>query len=149
MTKPFVPADFNVPTGLESEHFRLEPLNASHNERDHEAWTSSIEHIKNTPGFPIGWARWPFMMSLEKNLKDMNRHSADFAARQGFTYSVLDGEDVIGCVYLYPCQSQEYDVDVKSWVIASRAELDKALWQTVSDWIDDVWPFERVLYAPR
>lgn len=149
MSAAFVPDDYDVPLSLECKHFRLEPLNASHNERDHEAWTSSIEHIQKTPGFPIGKARWPFPMSLEKNLKDMKRHSEDFAVRQGFTYTVLDGDDVIGCVYLYPCENENYDVDVKSWVTADRAHLDKVLWQRVTAWIREAWPFERVLYASR
>lgn len=149
MTARFVPEDFNIPLGLECKHFRLEPLSVEHNERDHEAWTSSIAHIQNTPGFPIGKARWPFPMSLEKNLKDMKRHSEDFALRNGYTYSVLDGDDVIGCVYLYPTEDSAYDVDVKSWVTADRASLDRVLWKEVSVWLAKVWPFKRVQYAAR
>lgn len=149
MPVPFVPEGFDVPLGLECEHFRLEPLSAAHNEKDHEAWSSSIEHIQNTPGFPVGKGRWPYPMSLEKNLKDLKRHSEDFAARQGFTYTVLEGDEVIGCVYLYPCESGDHDVDVKSWVTAGRAHLDKVLWQKVSTWVRDGWPFENVLYASR
>jgi hypothetical protein len=71
-------------------------------EDDHEAWSSSIEHIRATPGFPDG--RWPRAMTLEENHADLERHARDFAARCGFTYTVLDPSDrsVIGCVYIYP-----------------------------------------------
>ena len=54
---PFVPTDFEPPTTLGSDHFRLEPLGPQHNEADHAAWTSSIAHIRSTPGFPDG--NWP------------------------------------------------------------------------------------------
>jgi hypothetical protein len=38
---------------------------------------------------------------------------------------------------------------VRSWVRASRAELDAPLFRTVSTWLAEAWPFERVDYAPR
>jgi hypothetical protein len=51
MTESFVPDDFTVALGLIGPGFRLEPLGPQHNESDHEAWMSSIEHIHATPGF--------------------------------------------------------------------------------------------------
>ena len=149
MPTPFVPDDFQVPSGLNVEHFRLDPLGPQHNERDHEAWMSSIEHIRKTPGFPRGKGDWPSAMSLEKNLADLDMHAQDFAARQGFTYSVLVGDEVIGCVYLYPAKQEGFDVEAASWVKASHAQLDVVLWQTVSTWLSEAWPFKRVEYAPR
>ena len=46
-------------------------------------------------------------MSLDRNLDDLRRHAADFDARTGFTFTVLElvTGDVIGCVYLYPSDS--------------------------------------------
>ncbi|UJW29792.1 hypothetical protein L3Q67_31775 [Saccharothrix sp. AJ9571] len=35
----------------------FEPLGPQHNRADHAAWTSSIEHIRSTPGYPDG--DWP------------------------------------------------------------------------------------------
>ncbi|MCP3992334.1 MAG: N-acetyltransferase [Actinomycetia bacterium] len=147
MSTPFVPDDFEVPLGLEAERFRLEPLGPEHNERDHEAWMSSIAHIRATPGFPDG--KWPVEMSAEQNLADLVRHAEDFAARTGFTYSVLDGAEVIGCVYLYPADDDGHDVEALSWVRASQAELDVVLWETVSTWLAEAWPFEHPEYLPR
>ncbi len=147
MSTPFVPDDFVVPLELVADRFRLEPLGPRHNERDHEAWMSSIDHIRATPGFPDG--TWPTAMSAERNLADLERHGRDFAARTGFTYSVLDGDEVIGCVYLYPCKDGEHDVEAQSWVRASRAELDVELWRMVSSWLAETWPFERPKYEPR
>ncbi|MFE9634242.1 N-acetyltransferase [Streptomyces sp. NPDC006463] len=148
----FVPADFEVPGGLEGEAFRLEPLGERHNERDLAAWTGSIAHIRATPGF-VGRG-WPPVegMSAEANRDDLAGHARDFAERRGFTYSVLEGEDeVIGCLYVYPGKDDPRRVQVSSWVRADRAHLDLPLYEAVSRWLREVWPFDagRIDYAPR
>jgi len=53
-SEAFVPVDFDPPTALVTDRFRLEPLGPQHNNADHAAWTSSIEHIRATPGYPDG-----------------------------------------------------------------------------------------------
>jgi hypothetical protein len=143
---PFVPPDFVPPSELVSDAFRLEPLGPQHNEADHAAWTSSIAHVRSTPGFPDGSWPPPEGMSLERNLDDLRRHAADFEARAGFTFTVLDPitGDVIGCVYLYPSKSPDADVIVQSWVRASHAELDVPLADAVAAWLASEWPWERV-----
>ena len=144
---PFVPDHFEAPRSLDGEGFRLEPLGPQHNERDHEAWMSSIEHIRSTPGFQEG--DWPKPMPLERNLEDLVRHAEDFAARRGFTYTVLDGEDVIGCVYIYPTKRPGHDAEVSSWVTASRADMDRVLWTEVTEWLGTEWPFAAPYHAER
>ena len=148
--RSFVPDDFEVPRELVTGEFRLEPLGPQHNEDDYEAWTSSIEHIRATPGFAGG--TWPVAgMTLEENLGDLRRHAEDFVRRSGFTYTVLDadGDRVVGCVYIYPAKDAEGVANVHSWVRADRAELDVALHDAVSFWLNEAWPFETVSYAPR
>ena len=51
MSSDFVPEGFSPPDGLIAEAFVLEPLGPQHNEADHAAWMSSIEHIHAIPGF--------------------------------------------------------------------------------------------------
>jgi hypothetical protein len=145
----FVADDFQVPAELVADDFLLEPLGPQHNEADHAAWSSSIEHIRATPGYPDG--RWPREMTLEENRADLERHARDFAARSGFTYTVLDpsDRDVIGCVYIYPDTKGDSDAVVMSWVRATRASSDGALRELVSEWLAAAWPFERVSYAGR
>lgn len=147
MTDGFVPAEFEAPTSFERPGFRMEPLGPQHNERDHEAWTSSIDHIRSTPGFPDG--DWPSPMSLERNLEDLERHARDFELRRGFTYSILDGDDVIGCLYIYPSEHEGHDAEVSSWVTEGRAELDTVVWSAVTEWLSEAWPFTRPYYATR
>ena len=145
----FVPPDFDVPRGLETPEFLLEPLGPEHNEPDYDAWTSSLDHIAATPGFP--WGSWPHEMAADENRADLERHADDFRNRTGFTYTVLDpaSRDVIGCVYIYPAREGDRDAQVRSWVRASRAQLDVPLWRAVSKWLASDWPFGSVEYAPR
>ncbi|MCK0112206.1 N-acetyltransferase [Ornithinimicrobium sp. F0845] len=145
-TSAFVPDSFDPPTSLVTDRFRLEPLGPQHNEADRAAWMSSIEHIRATPGYPDGTWPPPEGLSPERNLADLQRHADHFAARKGFTFTVLDPAhgDVIGCVYLYPASSQEYDVSVQSWVRADRAHLDTPLAEALVDWIATDWPWERL-----
>jgi hypothetical protein len=155
--EPFVPADFTVPDGLTGQDFRLVPLGPPHNDADYAAWTGSIEHIRATPGF--AGRSWPHEMSVQDNLRDLERHAQDFADRRGFTYTVLSAEsgEVIGCVYIYPLQGQPRDgetdgqpaADVRSWVRADRAHLDRVLYDAVVAWLERAWPFSSIQYAPR
>ena len=144
----FVPEGFEPSPGLVGDGFRLEPLGPEHNERDYAAWSSSVEHILASPGFGPD-ATWPRPMTPDENVADLERHARDFDERTGFTYTVLDGEEVVGCVYVYPAKDGVHDAHVRSWVTASRAELDGALRQAVADWLrSDAWPFERPLFEP-
>ncbi len=129
----FVPSAFAVPRTLEAALFRLEPLGPEHNAADYAAWSSSLEHIRQTPGFPDG--NWPDGRSIDDNLRDLRRHADDFEQRRGFTYTVIDPMtgDVVGCVYIYPDRAVPGRAVVQSWVRESRAELDIPLWRAVSD----------------
>lgn len=144
---PFVPGDFAVPDGLSGDGFRLEPLGPRHNASDHAAWTSSIDHIRATPDFRgRGWPP-PGGMSPEQNLDDLRRHADDFEKRTGFTYTVLDdGDQVIGCVYIYPSPADRRIARVRSWVRADREELDGPLAEAVTAWLASHWPFGEVHY---
>ena len=122
MQSEFVPDDFTVPREVSFGDLRLEPLGPEHNAADYAAWTSSIDHIRATPGFP--WGSWPVSMSADANLRDLEDHAEDFRRRRGFTYTVLDSAgNVMGCVYIYPSRNQEVDAQVRSWVRADRREI--------------------------
>jgi hypothetical protein len=148
---PFVPDGFEPPRALRLAQFHLVPLGPEHNESDHAAWTSSVAHIRATPGFES--QAWPPEdgMPLAENLDDLERHARDFEEHTGFTYTVLapETDEVIGCVYIYPSTDDEHDAQVRSWVRADRAELDPVLHAAVSRWLAERWPFRRPLYAPR
>src|SRR3984957_12194769 len=143
----FVPEGFGVPTALTAGALRLEPLSPRHNEADYAAWTSSIEHIRATPGF--AGRNWPDPpMTLEQNLADLQMHAEHFAPRQGFTYTVLAAAsgEVIGCVYISPAARPGRDARVRSWVRADHAAQDTGLRTAVRDWLTVAWPFRAVDY---
>ncbi len=147
----FVPMGFAPPAPPRTESFWLEPLGPEHNEADYQAWTSSLDHIHSTPGYPDG--SWPHPMTLEQNLGDLEMHADHFRRQVGFTYTVRGtaDDDVIGCVYIYPSNNARMDADVRSWVRVSHAALDVDLWSAMNAWLDADWPFRegRVDYAPR
>lgn len=147
-TSEFVPTDFAVPNGADFGDLRLLPLAPEHNARDYAAWTSSIEHICATPGFPDG--SWPRPMSLDDNRRDLERHADDFRLRRGFTYTVLDSADeIVGCVYIYPSKRERVDAEILSWVRADHRDLDRPLCEAVRAWLRSDWPFGSVDYAER
>jgi hypothetical protein len=98
-------------------------------------------------------------MSLNDNLRDLERHAQDFAERRGFTYTVLSTStgDVIGCVYIYPAPGREpgggaegrRNASVRSWVTADCAALDPVVHDAVLAWLEHDWPFDSIDYAPR
>jgi hypothetical protein len=138
---------FAVPELLVAGDFRLELLGPQHNESDHAAWTSSIEHIQATPGFDAGWPP-AGGMSLAENLADLKRHADHSARRLDFAYSVIETAtgDVIGCVYFKPSRTAAGEVVALSWVRADRASLDGPVTDAVGAWLRDVWPFPVVHY---
>ena len=82
MAAPFVPEDFEPPPGLRTSGFVLEPLGPQHNQRDHAAWTSSIEHIHATPGYddePDDPDPWPLAPGHDP-VREPGRHGDARAA---------------------------------------------------------------------
>ncbi|HEX3795296.1 MAG TPA: hypothetical protein VHV57_12425 [Acidimicrobiales bacterium] len=146
----FVRPDFEAPAPPTGDGFLLTQLLLEHNEGDLDAWSSSVDHIHATAGFEgHPWPDDP--MTLERNLEDLRGHVEDFEARRGFTYSVQadPGGEVVGCVYIYPSPKDDIDADVRSWVRATRPELDTPLYLTVTEWLRSAWPFATFDYAPR
>ena len=144
----FVPTEFDPPTGFTAGDFHLEPLGPEHNQRDYAAWTSSVEHIRRSPGFSVG--NWPREMTEDENRADLERHARDFVDRTGFTFTILSSsDDVVGCLYVYPARDDVHDANVQSWVRESEAASDDALRRAIADWLtSDAWPFERPRYEP-
>ncbi len=131
------------------QRFSLEPLGPEHNERDHAAWMSSIDHIHGLPGFQDGeWGNdpWPYPMSLDDNLNDLVKHREEFDAGIAFVYSVLDPEtdDVIGCVYVDPDERGPAEMVMRCWTRVSHAHLEAELASTVIEWLANDWPFASV-----
>jgi RimJ/RimL family protein N-acetyltransferase len=146
--RTLVPAGFDVPAPRDSSQFRFEPLGPEHNAADLEAWSSSIDHIHSTPGFPPdGWPERRY--TLAENMADLERHRDHHERRIDFAWTVLDPADpdvVIGCVYLKPDSTGAADAEACSWVRADRAGLDRELREHLRPWFASEWPLS-ISYA--
>ncbi len=147
---PFVPDDFEVPLGFETDRYRLEPLTVRHVVQDYDAVMTSVDHLRRVFGPTSTWPQPD--MSLEQNLIDLGFHQKLAQRRQAFVYAVmsLDGDRELGCVYIDPPQREDYDAGVVLWVRASHAtDLDEDLYREVRSWIAGDWPFDNVAYPGR
>ena len=147
--RPFVPADFAVPEGLEADDFRLRMLTVHDLLRDYEAVTSSSEHLRALdPG-----SSWPEGLTLEQNLIDLGWHQKEFQRRSSFAYTVVDPQDTrtIGCVYIYPSELPASDAEVFLWARQSELSsgLEERLLARVRAWIAADWPFTAPLFPGR
>jgi hypothetical protein len=138
-----VPDDFDVPPTLEHERFRLRKLTVNDVVRDFEAINARVR----PDGVPDPWSD----TSLEENLVDLGWHQKEFELGRSFAYTVVapDESKVLGCVYLYP--SDDADVEVQMWVRAEAyAEgLDPVLESAVRTWIETTWPFRTAVWPGR
>jgi hypothetical protein len=147
--RPFVPEDFAVPTVLETARVRLRQLTIADVDLDFDAVTSSTDHLRDT----FGSGDWPAGLTLARNLADLGWHETEFDKRASFTYTAvsLDELQCLGCVYIYPCLAAGFDAQCFLWVRTSALDggLDGHLFETVRDWLAEVWPFDNVAFPGR
>ena len=146
-----VPADFKVPTFVETDHFKIVPLGPDLVKVDFDAYMSSIEHLQKTFTRSTDWPRQG--ISDAEAMQDMEAEQARFAKRTSFAYSVLtkDGRRERGCVYVYPSTIAGYDAVVRLWVTKADydAGFDAELFAWVTAWMRKEWPFAKVAYPGR
>lgn len=146
----FVPGDFEVPVLLETEHFRIRPLKPSDVDLDYKAVMSSVEHLKGV----FGRGGWPSRdLTKEQDLRSLEMHYNQFLRREAFTFTVMNLEETecLGCIYIYPSRLDIYKAEIIMWVTADKFAkgLDAVLFQTVKQWVQKDWPFEKVVYLGR
>lgn len=151
MTKPLVPKDFIVPQLLETDKFRLRMLKVTDVVKDYDAVMTSVDHLQGVLGVGRNWPSKD--LTFEQDLIDLGWHQKEFQTRSSFAYTVmnLDESQCLGCMYIFPSGSPEFEVDVFMWVRKSEFDkgLDPILFNTVKDWIKKKWPFKKVRYPGR
>ena len=144
----FVPADFEVPTLVEAEGFKLVPLGPDLVKIDFDAYMSSIEHLQKTFSRSTSWPHEG--ISDADAMKDMENEQARFQKRSSFAYAVLtpDGLRERGCIYVYPSNVDGYDAVVRMWVTKAEYEagFEDELYDFATNWIETEWPFGKVAY---
>ena len=144
--------DAPVPAGLRSDEFLLRPLRATDVELDYEAVMATQEVLRR--GNDGAWPRPDF--TVEENLADLQGHEADYLARRGFTYTVMDPTEsrCLGCVYAYPPgddrdgQAGDTEAVVWFWVRPDGVDddLDRRLVAALVPWLRNDFAFARVLF---
>jgi hypothetical protein len=151
MGKPFVPIDFKIPEKLETKLFKLRKLTVNDAEKDFDAIISSIGHLKNVFGPGSEWP--PENLTVEQNRAYLLQHQKESEERIGFAYTVMNSNEsrCLGCVYIYPPQTPEFDAVVFLWVRKGEFEtgLDAVLFKAVKEWVKAEWPFKKVAYPNR
>ncbi len=139
--KSFLPENFSPPTQIATDAFVMVPLAPEHNAIDFDAWSTSIPELKGVFGPGNSWPE--NVTSLSKNLRDLEKHYAGFLARTECTYTVLtlDETRCLGCVYLRPSKTEDFDCRVDFWVRTSDRHLQPHLFTFLQKWLADSWPF--------
>ncbi|WP_205619665.1 GNAT family N-acetyltransferase [Eudoraea adriatica] len=148
--QPFVPSDFKIPDTLENQHFRIRMLTVNDVVKDYDAVMTSIENLQKM--FPL--SSWPSRdLSFEQDLIDLGWHQKEFQIRSSFAYTVVlpDESEVIGCLYINPTTKGDYDAQITMWIRTSMLDkgLDAILFNSVREWIEKDWPFQKVAYPGR
>ncbi len=151
MPKSFVPPEFVVPEVLETDRFRLRMLKATDVELDYDAVMTSIDHLQGVFGKNSTWPSKD--LTFEQDRRDLEWHESEFLKRSSFTYTVMNLDETLclGCLYIFPSRSPDFDADVYMWVRESEFDqgLDPILFITVKNWVIEKWPFEKVRYPER
>jgi len=146
-----VPADFAVPTKVETAGFKLVPLGPEVVNVDFDAYMSSIKHLQETFTRSTDWPREN--ISMADAMLDMENEQRRFKERKSFAYAVLtlDGSRERGSVYVSPGKIPGYDAVVRLWVTKAEYDdgFDAELYAWVTNWIRTDWPFEKVAYPGR
>lgn len=141
----------SAPTELRTNRFVTRPLLATDNEKDFEAWSSSIEALNGVFGPESGWPSSD--MTLEENAVDVAWHQKEHANNSSYAFTVMSTDNVrcLGCVYLSPARKLGYEVELFWWVRSdeSASGLDAVLGDAVQQWLKDDWPFRNVVCPGR
>lgn len=150
-SQSFVPLEFDVPTVLENEYFRIRTLTVNDVVKDYDAVMSSLDHLQSVFGPNSTWPSAD--LTFEQDLIDLGWHQKEFQTRSSFTYTVvsLDEERVLGCIYMYATEKGDFDANITMWVRADIVDdgYDVILFETVREWISETWPFQNPAYPGR
>lgn len=131
----------------------LRPIRASDVDLDYPAVMGSRVRLWARYGEAWGWP--PAAMTFEEDRDDLVRHEREIEAHQSFNYALLDEAEtaLVGCVYIDPPEDGTpvaFDAVVSWWVVdeAVGTPVEAALDDVMPRWLDESWPFSKVLHGP-
>ncbi len=134
--KPIIPDTFEIPQELVLTNCILLPLTIDISEMDYAA----VMDMLDENGYPL----YP-NHTLYQNNVDLGYHQKEFQKRASFTYTILNNsrDECLGCLYMYPCDDMEYDVEIDMWIRNKYSNMEKEVMEKVKEWIMSVWPFKK------
>lgn len=146
-----VPTSYDVPTGLDTDRFRLRPLRTSDALAHYDALMTSVSHLQGTYYRTPDWPAQD--LSYSDNHVHVAWHDKERDLRKSFAFVVMstNGSGYLGNVYVDPCDKSGIDAAVTTWVRESELAtgLDAALYHEVRAWIASDWPFQTAAYPER
>jgi hypothetical protein len=80
-------------------------------------------------------------------------HVNEHERRTAFTYTVMNHaqDKCLGCIYILPIHSKQYDAQVFFWVTKDAYDLgyENELYTAIQNWLKRDWPFKEVIYPGR
>ncbi|MGL5406192.1 MAG: tRNA (guanosine(37)-N1)-methyltransferase TrmD [Propionibacteriaceae bacterium] len=118
---------------------RFEVLGSKHAQKDLAAWSSSISHIHQTPGFTT--KTWPDsepLSALEQEA-DIRRRQVRHEAGVEFSWAIIDDltEEYLGAAYVF--QLVDGSWEGRCWVRESHAMFDRLIRNHLASWWG-MWP---------
>ena len=155
--RKLVPDSFEVPAGLETEQFVLEPLGIRQLSRDVEAALhGDLAKYHNASNLERFGKEEPSPEDMTLDFWALHVAAMDefFHYRENMQYAILspDRKQELGCVYIMPSQKAGLDADLIMWIRQDRDDaeaLDQHIFSTLQQWVKDVWPFDKVGYPQR
>jgi hypothetical protein len=148
----FLPREFEIPQTTKFDGFHMRLMNMDDMIMDYDTCMANREHLYGVFG-PNGldWPRTDLTPQLA--LADLGYCEWEHFQRSSFSYCVMspDESQQLGCVYVNPTQHPDYDAEVYMWVTSElhAKGFDSALYEIVTKWILDTWPFKNVAYPGR
>lgn len=142
----FVPDDFSAKEEFKTGKFVLKKLTPKFTKIDYEAVLRSAEHIRKSYNI-TDKDSWPQdYLTIEKDYSDLAQHEKEFDDKTAFAYTVLslDEKVCLGCVYIDPTDSEDFDAMVTLWTDNEKDDL--ILYKAVKSIVNENFPFKRVAY---
>ncbi|MEM9385324.1 MAG: hypothetical protein AAGA68_09715 [Pseudomonadota bacterium] len=139
---PFVPTSFTVPTNVTLGPYTLTKVDPRFSEQDYRALMRARHYIRRQLG-----SEWPEEdFTIAASRQTLADDVLRFDARESFTYHVLQGAHVIGCVYVLPPSNGEVDASLFVWTDPTHlaeAQFDD-LREIVHRWLLVDWGLGRI-----
>lgn len=148
--RELVPADFQVPNGLDGGSYHLRMLSMDDVDKDFEAVMASRDRIR---GLLDPNSTWPDGLTRREDMVDLAWHEREFTIRHSFAFTAMakDESQCVGCVYIFPSQVPGYDAAAFYWVREGHdaGARDADLGARFRSWLASDWPFKFVAFPGR